>query len=75
MKFYLTPSKDAGGPGSLSQLRIIGEYISRLAHDKGVHVDSLLPADLFEVMGGTGFGACVDSRLIMALTLQFSQAI
>lgn len=50
--------EDGGGPGSLSQLRIIGEYMERLAHDRGVDVDSLFPADIFDAIGGTGFGAC-----------------
>lgn len=53
----LTVSGDGGGPGSLSQLRILGEYISRLAYEKGVDVDSLLPADLFDMIGAVGFGA------------------
>lgn len=52
-------SEDGGGPGSLSQLRIIGEYLSRLAHDRGVDVDSLFLADLLDMIGGVGFGAYV----------------
>ena len=51
--------EDGGGPGSLSQLRIIGEYMSRLAFEKRVDVDSLFPAELFDVIGGVGFGAYV----------------
>lgn len=49
--------EDGGGSGSLSQLRIIGEYMSRLAHDKRVSVDSVFPADLLDMIGGVGFGA------------------
>lgn len=33
--------------------------MSRLGHEKGVDVDSLFPADLLDMIGGVGFGACV----------------
>lgn len=56
---YLTLASDGGGPGSLAQLRIIEEYTSRLSHDQGVDADAIFPADLFDAIGGVGFGAYV----------------
>lgn len=50
---------DGGGPGSISQLRLIGEYVTRLAHDLKVDVDTLLPAECFDLIGGSGFGGYV----------------
>jgi hypothetical protein len=44
------------GPGSVSQLRILQEYV---AHDSGVDVDSVLIADLFDLIGDVGFGGYV----------------
>jgi hypothetical protein len=41
----------------ISQLRILQEYVTRLAHDKGIDVDEVLIADLFDLIGGVGFGA------------------
>jgi hypothetical protein len=50
---------DSGGPGSYSQLLILKECMSRLAHDAGVSEDEVYPADYFDLMGGVGFGGYV----------------
>jgi hypothetical protein len=47
---------DNGGPGTYSQLLILKEYISRLAHDLNMAEKDLCPADYFDLMGGVGFG-------------------
>jgi hypothetical protein len=44
----------------MSQLRILQEYVTRLAHDKGIDVDKVLIAELFDLIGGVGFGGYAD---------------
>ena len=56
---HLQPRADSGGPGTYSQLLILKEYMSRLAHDMRVSEDEVYPADHFDLMGGVGFGGCV----------------
>lgn len=48
--------------------------MNRLAYDLKVDVDSLLPADYFDVIGGTGFGGCVafERNVSISLTVVFS---
>lgn len=45
----------------MSQIRIIEEFITRLAYDLGVDVDSVFPADLFDLIAGVGFGGYIYS--------------
>ena len=52
----LTQATDGGGPGSISQLRILQEYVTRLAYDRDIDVDLVLIADLFDLIGGVSFG-------------------
>ena len=52
-------SPDNGGPGTYSQLLIMGEYMARIAHDEGVEPKNVYPADYFDLIGGVGFGGCV----------------
>jgi len=52
-------SADNGGPGTYSQLLIMGEYMARIAHDEGVEPQCVYPADYFDLIGGVGFGGCV----------------
>ncbi|PVF94145.1 FabD/lysophospholipase-like protein [Serendipita vermifera] len=50
-------SFDGGGPGCFSQLVILDEIMSRIAHDKSLDKKQMYPADHFDLMGGVGFGA------------------
>jgi hypothetical protein len=47
---------DGGGPGSISQLLMLKEFMARLAFDLNVEVDEVYPADHVDLMGGVGFG-------------------
>ncbi|KIM22393.1 hypothetical protein M408DRAFT_332952 [Serendipita vermifera MAFF 305830] len=49
-------SFDNGGPGTFSQLLIVKEYMSRIAHDSEADECDIHPADYFDLMGGVGFG-------------------
>ena len=60
MHLYSILASDNGGPGTYPQLLIIKEYVTRLAKDLGVDENDLYPADYFELMGGVGFGGCVE---------------
>jgi hypothetical protein len=58
--FRLTDhSEDGGGPGCFSQLVILDEYMSRIAHEKQTSKSDQHPADHFDLIGGVGFGAYV----------------
>ncbi|PVF94148.1 TPR-like protein [Serendipita vermifera] len=50
-------SFDGGGPGCFSQLVILEEVMSRIAHDQSIDKKTICPADYFDLMGGVGFGA------------------
>jgi len=67
-------SLDGGGPGTISQLRILQEYVTRLAPDKGVGVDEVLIADLADLIGGVGPAGFV-ALLLGPLRMPVSQAI
>lgn len=48
---------DAGSPGgALSQIYILAEFMRRLKEKLGKEED-LLPADFFDLIGGSGLGA------------------
>lgn len=49
-------SFDGAGPGAISQLRMIEEFMARLAFQLDKDTDELCPADYFDMMGGVGFG-------------------
>ncbi|KIM22205.1 hypothetical protein M408DRAFT_28930 [Serendipita vermifera MAFF 305830] len=49
-------SFDGGGPGTISQLRILGEIGRRLKFDRDNEEGELLAADCWDLMGGVGFG-------------------
>jgi hypothetical protein len=50
---------DGGGPGCFSQLVLLDEVMSRIAHDKSIDKKQMYPADYFDLIGGVGFGASV----------------
>ncbi|CAG8632599.1 4493_t:CDS:2, partial [Acaulospora colombiana] len=54
-------SFDGGGPGCFSQLIILDEIMSRVAHDRSIDKKQMYPADHFDLMGGVGFGAIKDA--------------
>lgn len=64
-------SLDGGGPGCFSQLVILDEYMSRIAHEKQLTKADLYPADYFDLIGGVGFGAYIAVMLgSLRMTLQ-----
>jgi hypothetical protein len=58
----------------MSQLRILDEFMLRLAFKLDVEVDELRPADYFDLMGGVGFGGLV-ALLLGRLRMTTSQAM
>ena len=52
-------SEDGGGPGSISQLLFMKEFLRRIEFDLDLDEDTLRPADCWDLMGGVGFGGCV----------------
>jgi hypothetical protein len=52
-------SEDGGGPGSISQLLFIQEFLRRIEFDLDLDEDTLRPADYWDLMGGVGFGGHV----------------
>ncbi|PVF95715.1 hypothetical protein CPB86DRAFT_787723, partial [Serendipita vermifera] len=67
-------SLDCGGPGSYSQLLIIREFMNRIAYEQDEDLDNIYPADFFDMIGGTGFGAYI-SILLGVLRLTIDRAI
>ena len=65
---------DGGGPGSMSQLRLLDEFMLRLAFKPDAEMDELRPADYFDLMGGVGFGGFV-ALLLGRLRMTTSQAM
>lgn len=60
----------------MSQLRMLDEFMIRLAFelDVDVDMDEIRPADYFDLMGGVGFGGLV-ALLLGRLRLTTSQAM
>jgi hypothetical protein len=58
----------------MSQLRILDEFMLRLAFKPDAEVDELRPADYFDLMGGVGFGGFV-ALLLGRLRMTTSQAM
>ena len=54
---FAWPFQDSGGPGSISQLRILKEFMNRLEYDRNVDKNTLYPADHFDLFGAVGYGA------------------
>jgi hypothetical protein len=49
-------SEDGGGPGSISQLLIMNEFLRGVEYDLDLEEGKLCPADYCDLMGGVGFG-------------------
>jgi hypothetical protein len=58
----------------MSQLRILDEFMLRLAFKPDAEIDELRPADYFDLMGGVGFGGFV-ALLLGRLRMTTSQAM
>lgn len=67
-------SLDCGGPGSYSQLLIIREFMNRIAYEQDEDLENIYPAEFFDMIGGTGFGAYI-SILLGVLRLTIDRAI
>ncbi|CAG8686424.1 5244_t:CDS:2, partial [Acaulospora colombiana] len=65
---------DAGGPGSISQLLMLKEFMARLAFDLGVDVEEVYPADHIDLMGGVGFGG-LSALLLGRLRMHVDEAM
>ena len=48
---------DSGGPGSISQLLLLKEFMNRLEYERDLDENTLLPADHFDLFGASGYGA------------------
>jgi hypothetical protein len=55
---------DGGGPGTISQLLMIDEFMTRLAFELDKDHDELRPADYFDLMSGVGFGGQVPGSAL-----------
>jgi patatin-like phospholipase/acyl hydrolase len=65
---------DGGGSGSMSQLRIINEFMERLASDLNHGDDEICPAGYFDLIGGVGVGGFV-ALLLGRLGMTTNQAM
>ncbi|PVF93869.1 TPR-like protein [Serendipita vermifera] len=65
---------DGGGPGCFSQLVILDEYMSRIAHEKQTSKSELCIADCLDLIGGVGFGAYI-SVMLGALRMSIPDAM
>jgi hypothetical protein len=65
------PYIDCGGPGSFSQLLMMKEFMSRIAYDLDEDLENIRPADFFDLIGGTGFGAYVFALIVSPIILMY----
>ena len=66
-------SSDSGGPGSISQLHILDEVMTRLEFEVPSEGVKPFPANHFDLMGGVGFGGLV-ALLLGRLRMTTGQA-
>lgn len=71
-------SFDGGGPGVISQLVIMEEFMERLAYDNNIEENETYPIECWDLMGGVGFGglaALLLGRLRMTIEVAMEELI